>query len=243
MKTDLLKDRLLQIMSHDVKNLFNTILGYSDLLKTKYKTLDSEKLGEMISIIDHSSRNCFALIDSLSDWAIVQGDKFNPQLQKTNLHDLVQKIVELYSYAALRKEIQLINSIDYNLEVSLDTMMIMTVLRNFLSNAIKFSYHNGNIDFSARIQDNTVFISIKDNGIGMTNEEIRNLLTSNQTSKPGTDNEKGQGIGFILCKDLISLHNGNLFVESKPNSGTTITFSIPKSSVKFFHFSLLSVYL
>lgn len=221
-------ERLLQIMAHDLKNPFNSILGYSELLKLKLDTYSKEKIKEIVDIIDHSSRNCYTLLEGLTEWSTERNCLLHTRLRKINLFSIVTKVIELYNYTALRKNIKVINEIDPDFKLKGDSMMIMTIIRNLLSNAIKFSYQGGEIRISSVNKDKTAFISVEDNGTGMTKEDIEKMTEDSLISKPGTGNEKGHGLGIGLCREFIELHKGNISVESTQNSGTKITFSIPQ---------------
>ncbi|MBN2214347.1 MAG: PAS domain-containing protein [Bacteroidales bacterium] len=226
---NLTKDRFLQVIAHDLKNPFHTILGYCELLRKKIDIYDKSKIKEFVNIIDLSVRSNYALLDNLTEWSRVQRGVIQFSPEKVDLYNVILDANELFYLAAERKGIRLVNRIKPDTEITADINMLRAIIRNLVSNAIKFSGQNTDIILSAIEKGKEFIISVTDSGLGMSEEMIREKLDKDCcTSMPGTDNEKGTGIGLSICKDFISRHNGRLMIRSKEGEGTTISFTIPQ---------------
>ncbi|MFO7658314.1 MAG: ATP-binding protein [Bacteroidales bacterium] len=223
------KDKFLQVIAHDLKNPVHTILGYSELLRMKIDFYDKKKISEIVSIIDQSVRCNYALLENLTEWSKMQRGVIQFAPEKFDLHAAVLDANELYYLAAERKEIRLVNNVAPDTMIYADLNMLRTILRNLVSNAIKFSGRNSEVIIDAEINDQEYIITVSDFGVGMAGMEVQDILnkeTANTT--PGTDNEKGSGIGFSIVKDFVRRHNGRLCIESKARVGTKVLFTIPR---------------
>jgi signal transduction histidine kinase len=222
------KDKFFSIIAHDLKNPFNTILGLSELLKDETKSGNLETIDEYSDMIYNSAAQTLRLLENLLDWANSQRGKisFNPIPIK--LKELFNEEFSVLNDMAKGKNIELKSSFSDNLTIIADKNMIKTILRNLISNAIKFTHKNGKVEVKAMAINNQVEISVSDSGIGMTKEIIAKLfrIDANQ-STPGTENEKGTGLGLVLCKEFIEKHGGKIWVESESGKGSTFKFSIP----------------
>jgi PAS domain S-box-containing protein len=223
------KDKFFNIIAHDLKNPFNTIIGFSDLLMNRIKTFDENKVESIIKSIHTSSKNAFKLLENLLEWSKTQTGniQFNPE--DFVLESLVIEVIGYSENIAKNKNV----TIDYNIGDSLivraDRNMISTVLRNLLSNAIKFSNRNDRIEITAVRNDNEVEISVKDNGTGIHESTMEKLfMISEIVSQPGTENEQGTGIGLLLCQEFITQHGGRLWVESELGKGSDFRFTLPQ---------------
>jgi PAS domain S-box-containing protein len=227
--TNLTKDKFLQVIAHDLKNPFHTILGYCELLRKKIDIYNKSKIKEFINIIDLSVRSNYALLENLTEWSKVQRGVIHFSPEKVDLYNVILDANELFYLAAERKGIRLVNNIQPDTAITADINMLRTIIRNLVSNAIKFSSPDTNIIMEARQKNREFIISVSDSGVGMSEEMISEKLGSDCcSSTTGTDNEKGTGIGLSVCKDFISRHNGRLMIESKEGQGTTISFTIPQ---------------
>ena len=222
------KDKFFSIIAHDLKNPFNTILGLSELLKDETKSGNLETIDEYSGMIYNSAAQTLRLLENLLEWANSQRGKisFNPIPIK--LKELFNEEFSVLNDMARGKNIELKSSLFDNLTIIADKNMIKTILRNLISNAIKFTHKNGKVGVKAMAINNQVEISVSDSGIGMTKETIAKLfrIDANQ-STPGTENEKGTGLGLVLCKEFIEKHGGKIWVESESGKGSTFKFSIP----------------
>jgi signal transduction histidine kinase len=228
-KTNLTKDKFLQVIAHDLKNPYHTILGYCELLRKKIDLYDKSKISEFVNIIDLSVRSNYALLENLTEWSKVQRDVIQYSPEKVDLFNVILDANELFYLAAERKGIRLVNDIQPDTAITADINMLRTIIRNLVSNAIKFSGKDTEVIISAEKKNGEFVINVSDFGVGMSEEMISEKLGDNCcSSTEGTDNEKGTGIGLSICKDFIGKHNGRLMIESKEGKGTTFSFTIPQ---------------
>lgn len=222
------KDKLFSIIAHDLRSPFNCILGYAEFLLEDVKAYDSPELENSLGIIRSLSENTLVLLDNLLNWAKSQTGQINFNPEKLIISDIVLKIIELKKLPADAKNISLNYSSLAELEVQADKNMLSTILRNLISNAIKFTNVNGKINITASQNNNFIEIIVSDNGIGM-NKEIRNNIFSLETNTTsiGTANEKGSGLGLIICKEFVEKHGGKIWVESKEGKGSNFIFTLP----------------
>jgi len=225
------KDKFLSIISHDLKNPLANIIGFSELLKEDFYTLGEEKMQTFIHSIYESSKFSLDILNNLMDWARVQGGSLKSDKSNFNLSNLLNKNIEGHSPQALAKNINLRSDFDLNLSVYGDEKMISTVVRNLISNAIKFTPDGGEIVISSKEivvnHKKVIETQICDNGIGMSYEELNKLfkIEHNFISK-GTNNERGTGLGLILCKEFITQNDGNIRVESELTLGSRFIFNL-----------------
>ncbi|MCF8231270.1 MAG: cache domain-containing protein [Bacteroidales bacterium] len=230
-KLNATKDKFFSIIAHDLKNPLNALSGFADLLKEEYDNYDEEERKEMIKNIITSTDNMAKLLQNLLEWSRSQMGRlsFNPVAFQPG--EIIKENIELMKSQAAHKQIQL--NYEKTAEpqpVYADKKMISTVLRNIISNAIKFSYPNGKITIRAEQEDNNCRVDIEDNGIGMTEEEKDKIFdVGEKFKKTGTSDEKGTGLGLILVKEFVEKNNGTIHVESTPNQGTTFSFTLPLS--------------
>jgi len=224
------KDKFFSIIAHDLKNPFNSIIGFSEILKEEIKSGHPEVIEEYAGLINLSAVQTMRLLENLLEWANSQRGKivFNPTT--FYLYDLFNEEFTLLNDMAKRKNITIKYSFSNKLMVTADKNMIKTILRNLISNAIKFTHINGEVEINASIENNQVKISVSDNGIGITKESMTKLFRIDTNhSTYGTENEKGTGLGLILCKEFIDKHHGNIWVESEPHIGSHFIFTLPIS--------------
>jgi len=225
------KNKFFSIIAHDLKSPFNSIIGYSELLLEQINGKNYEKTGEIADIILQSSNRAMDLLMNLMAWAQSQSGKMDFNPVSFDIISLINEVTLLLNDTARQKSILIINKLPPNIQVNADYEMISTVLRNLISNAIKFTQPEGKITISASDKQNQVIVSVSDTGVGISKERIDNLFTiSDGYSTPGTQNEKGTGLGLILCKEFVNKNNGEIWVESKAGTGTTLYFSLPLSN-------------
>ena len=228
-KSNLNKDRFISVLAHDLRSPFNTLLGFTDLVNDKFEQLSENEQKTYSKYIHDSAHSIFRLLDDLLTWARLDAGKFPFHPAKTDLSEICKTVVDDYAIVALNKKIQLeTENVDDPHIVYADNMMLKTVLRNLVDNAIKFSSQNGLVKISFANTENKIVVSVSDNGVGMTAEEKARLFNiSTIYTKTGTANEKGTGMGLVLCSDLVKKHNGFIWVDSAPGNGTTVSFSLP----------------
>jgi signal transduction histidine kinase len=225
------KDKFLAIIGHDLRNSFHLMINMSDMMISNLEKDNKEGAIKKGKIIYDTSVTTYNLLQNLLEWALIQhkGMQFNPVD-----HDIVLVIEEeiknlrtLYE----QKELTITHDPDPPLWVKADTEMLKTILRNLISNAIKYSYPGTNIRISHTSAGGFVTISIRDEGTGMTSEEMEGIFGDENLSKKGTAAESGTGLGLRLCREFIQLHGGEIKVESIPEKGSTFTFTIPSVEV------------
>lgn len=223
------KDKFFSIISHDLKSPFNGILGFSNILLEQIRNKDYDGIEEYGTIIHESSKRAMNLLINLIEWSRVQSGRmdFNPEY--VEISSLLKSIYEISNVAAVEKSIRLTREIPKHVSVLLDKDMISIVIRNLISNAIKFTHPGGEIILRAELVNNQLQVSVKDNGVGISAENVSRLFRIEEAySVQGTNNEKGTGLGLILCKEFVEKHQGKIWVESEPGKGSTFYFTIPK---------------
>ncbi len=222
------KDKFFSIIAHDLKNPFQTIIGFSEMQEEQIKTADFAGIEEYAGLINTSAVETLRLLENLLEWAKSQTGKilFNPVL--INLGELFNEEFIVLNDMAITKNIELKSCFTDNLTIIADKNMIKTILRNLISNAIKFTHKNGKVEVKAIVDNKQVEISVSDSGIGMTKETIAKLFRIDaNVSTRGTENEKGTGLGLFLCKEFVEKHGGKIWVESESGKGSTFRFFIP----------------
>jgi PAS domain S-box-containing protein len=223
------KDKFFSIIAHDLKNPFQAILGFTELLVTEFKNYKAEEIEFVLNNILNSSKQAYNLLDNLLIWAGSQTGRIEFIPQYVDLEVILLENIELAKMSAARKNILINYNIYNDCKVFGDPNMIDTIVRNLLSNAIKFTQHNGKINVSIIDLDDYCQISVKDTGVGIKNEKIDQLFRiDSKISSPGTDNEKGTGLGLVLCKGFIEKNGGSLRVESELGNGSEFIFTLPK---------------
>lgn len=222
------KDKFFSIIAHDLKNPFITILGFSDILLADYNELSDEERKFYIEEMEKSANLSHNLLQNLLQWSRAQTGRIEYKPRKLQLVEIVGEIFQLLGNTAKEKGIGLIQEISRELYVTADEDMLNTILRNLLTNAVKFSNEDSTIRVNARLDDKFVQIEVIDVGTGMDQDTIDNLFRLDTTnSKLGTSGETGTGLGLILCKEFVEKHNGNIWVSSELGKGSTFNFTLP----------------
>jgi signal transduction histidine kinase len=222
------KDKFFSIIAHDLKNPFNTLMGFTELLRDNFESFEHKQIKEYISILFETSRSSYALLKNLLDWARAQTGGLTIQPENIDLHKLVREVLRLIDLPASKKKINLTNAVPEKTFVFADFNTTDTIVRNLVSNAIKYTQDNGHIAIDCTIDKNEVIVCVSDDGIGMSEEFISRLFRIDQNiSTKGTDNESGTGLGLLLCKEFIGMNMGRIWVESKPGEGSRFYISLP----------------
>ncbi len=232
-KSNQTKDKFFSIIGHDLKSPFNAILGFSEILLKKHKDYDNEKREKLIKSVNDSANSAFKLLENLLTWSRSQSGVIKYSPEKLNLKILLFETLFDLQGQADKKNINVLDDISENELVFADKNMLATVLRNLISNAIKFTNNGGNIIISSKKQtdSNFVEISVEDTGVGIPKDTIDRLFRIDKnTSTQGTENEAGTGLGLILCKEFVEKHGGKIWAESEIGKGSEFIFSIPCSS-------------
>lgn len=226
------KDKFFSIIAHDLKNPFITIMGFSDILLADYNELSDEERKYYIEEMKKSADLSHNLLQNLLQWSRAQTGRIDYNPEKINLMSVVKDNFNLLEKTAANKNIKFIHKISENIFINADEAMINTVLRNLLTNAIKFSYNNSQITLaSENYNEKEIIVKVVDSGVGMSKKRVDSLFKLDTTNTtPGTANEAGTGLGLILCKEFIEKHGGRIWVESEEGKGTTFNFTLPKSN-------------
>lgn len=231
MKLNATKDKFFSIIGHDLKSPFNAVIGYSELLEMELKEKDYSGVEEYAGIIRNSSLRAMSLLNNLLEWSNSQTGRMGYRPEKFNIVALINDITLLLGDTALQKSIVLVMNIPDEANIVGDKAMIGTVIRNLISNAVKFSHKGGKIVISLDQFPNDIVVSVKDNGVGISIEDQEKLfrIDTNHSTK-GTQDEIGTGLGLLLCKEFIEKHGGRIWVESDRGTGSEFYFSIPCKS-------------
>ena len=225
------KDRFFSIIAHDLRNPFNSIIGISDILLHNFHNYDPEKIKKYISDMKVASIQAYELLQNLLLWSRTQTGGMGFQPAEFELNSIITENMELLKSQTEKKSIQITTLVRDNYTVSGDMNMIDTILRNLLTNAIKFTPQNGRIIITAAEMEDYHEITVKDNGVGIAPENISRLFRiDNKYSTKGTDNERGSGLGLVLCKEFIEKHGGKIWVESQQGIGSEFKFTLPNQS-------------
>lgn len=223
------KDMFFSVIAHDLKNPFNSIIGYSELLLMDIRNKEYEAAEEYSEIILNSSIRAMDLLGNLMEWAKSQTGRIIYNPTQILLADVVNEVVDLFDQIARQKDITIRKEIPGAIEISADKNMIATVVRNLVSNAVKFTKPGGEITIFTKETPDSFTLCVKDFGIGIPQEILEKLfkLDSNFTSL-GTKNEKGSGLGLILCKEFMDKHKGRIWAETEKNQGSTFYVEFPR---------------
>lgn len=220
------KNKFFTIIAHDLRSPLSSVINFLDLLKEEQNP--NNQTNQIIEALGDSSKNSLSLLDNLLKWSKIQTGKIHYEPQKIDILSLVKDQIKTQKQQTLRKNINIVIEASTDIKVMADKNMIATVVRNLLSNAIKYSHPDGVIVIELNKVDASFSFSIEDNGIGMPEEYLNSLFDVTKiTTQKGTLQEKGSGLGLILSKQFIEIHNGTLTIESTQNKGTIASFTLP----------------
>jgi signal transduction histidine kinase/ligand-binding sensor domain-containing protein len=222
------KDKFFSIIAHDLKSPFVGLLGYSELMKNEVNGLSKESIKEYSENLHKNIRNTYNLLENLLNWALLQTRRMVFKEQRLDLFLEMKSIIDMFDANLRTKSISVINDIKMDSYVSADKNMFRTIMHNLISNAIKYSNPGGLIKIYSKNVNGNVEIYVKDEGVGMEKEIKEKLFKINMNiSTKGTAKERGTGLGLILIKEMIDMHNGKISVESEPGIGTTFCVILP----------------
>jgi len=223
------KDKFFSIISHDLRSPFNSLLGLTEYIAHSYDEMTPTEIKNSVANVYHSSKQVYNLILNLLEWSMIQSGRLSVNKSVINLADLGKEIISLYAEGANHKQLKLTNQMDENIYIYADKYMIDTIVRNFVSNAIKFTKPGGEIIIKGIINGDNAEVSVTDTGIGISVEDQKNLFRiDEQSRRDGTANEKGTGLGLLLCKEFTEKNSGVLWVESEEGKGSRFSITVPR---------------
>jgi signal transduction histidine kinase len=225
------KDKLFSIIGHDLRSPVANIKSFMDVILEDSEQFSKESIIEILNTARDSSSRTLLTLENLLAWARTQQGVFKVKKTELNLYELVEETFELVQSIAVNKKIDLLNETPKDCMAYADKDMLNVIIRNILSNALKFTEAPGYVIVKTKDHKNTkVLVAIEDTGVGMVQEELEQIFNSNSIiSKSGTQNEKGSGIGLHLCREFIKEQKEEIWVESKKGEGTTFYFTVSKS--------------
>jgi signal transduction histidine kinase len=224
-----LKDRLIAILAHDLRAPLSTLRGLFDLLQDD--TISYEEMLAMIPDVIKKLEYTSDFLDTLLFWINSQMETFDKAVKKFSISEVLVNEIQNYREPASRKGIEIIGNIPDKLTVFADPGSVQIVVRNLITNAIKFSGKGDIIQISANQDGENILISIRDTGEGMTAEQAKKLFKSKVDSKIGTHNEQGTGMGLLFCKDLVEKCQGKIWVKSEQGAGSEFSFTVPTTII------------
>ncbi len=228
------KDKFFSIIAHDLRSPFNSIMGFTELISEQVRERDYANLDHYTKIILQSSHRVMDLLTNLLEWSRSQTGRIEYNPQCFEIVDFIRDTSQLFDQLAAQKSISIVAEMPSGISVFADKLMISTVLRNLLSNAIKYTRPGGTIVISARSNQEKIEVTIADNGIGIARERVARLFRIEQNeSTLGTNQEKGTGLGLILCREFIEKHGGRIWAESIEGKGSVFSFSLPSGKSEF----------
>ncbi|SMF38150.1 hybrid sensor histidine kinase/response regulator [Pseudobacteriovorax antillogorgiicola] len=227
-RTNATKDRFFSIIAHDLKSPFMALKGYSGIIEDSFDSLGQDQLREMVNKISVSSEEAHGLLENLLQWAIIQSGGIRVKWEAFDLREVVLEVFDLMKVNAKVKSVKLVSNIKEPVWVEADRNMISTVLRNIVSNSIKFTTSDhGRVEIELLSRDKNVEVLVRDNGIGIKEENIRKLFDREiYFTEKGTSNERGTGLGLGLCKEFVMMNRGNISVESQVGQGTSFRIQL-----------------
>jgi two-component system sensor histidine kinase/response regulator len=227
-ETNASKDTFFSILAHDLRNPFTVLLGLTEVLNEELEHYSKEKLKAALQRLHSSSKNVYALLTNLLEWSRLERGLLTCNPHTFSVAEIVQRNIRLVSSQAQRKQIRVKHHIPAETSVYADVKMIDTVIRNLLSNALKFTDSGGTIEITAQKDNHNVKLAVSDTGVGMSQDMMSKLFRIDQkTVRQGTAGEEGTGLGLILCKEFVKKNGGILLVESVKGQGTTFRLTLP----------------
>jgi len=214
------KDKLFAIIAHDLKSPFQSILGFSDIITTESDKLSKEEILNYFQLISESNNNLYELIENLLSWSLIKMGKLKINPEPFTPIDDINKIIRLYHGNLHEKNISVNLEASKEDHLNIDRNSFMIILRNLISNSIKYTKSGGSIDITAHKSDGVYELKVRDSGVGMSEEVIEDILSKDINSTSGTRGEKGTGFGLMICLEMIERNNGKLDISSKPGKGT-----------------------
>jgi|GEM_PF-1666848 PAS domain S-box-containing protein len=222
------KNKLFSIIAHDLRNPFQGLLGYFELLNSNYESFSDNEKNLLIKELFVSVKTVYSFLNNLLLWARIQSGRMLINPEDLKIKQVINDIIPVMKLNIQNKDIELQDNINEEARVFADAESLKIIMLNIITNAIKFTPRKGKIYLEASTDENTTCIKVKDNGIGIPEEVLSKLFDiSERKSRPGTENERGSGFGLTLCKELLEKNSGSISIQSKTGEGTTFTVSLP----------------
>ncbi len=226
------KDKFFSIVAHDLKSPFQGLMGLSRLIVEDFDELSGEELRSFVLALNESAESTYKLIENLLEWSRLQTGRLKYHPSKIDLFEIVESTKMLLFQTSELKNTKIKNNIQQGTFVWGDKYMLNSLFQNLISNSIKFTNRFGEVIIDSTIYDEIIEISIEDNGIGIEPEDIDKLFKIDSTfSTRGTEQEKGTGLGLMLCKEIVNKHGGDLRVESEKDRGTKVIFTLNSEEI------------
>jgi signal transduction histidine kinase len=227
-RSDATKDKLFSVIAHDLRGPIGGMASLLDTISMDRNDMSPEELGELIEALRSASRNTSQLLENLLAWSRSQRGELPFYLERVLVYPIAEECASLFGLNVSEKELSLELSIENGLEANADPEQLKTLLRNLLSNAVKYSQRGGRVEVSGSREEGGVLLVVRDQGIGMDRAQVEALYSPGLIrSRPGTANEHGSGLGFILCKEIVDLHGGRIEVESAIGKGSAFSVFLP----------------
>lgn len=227
------KDKLFSLISHDLRSPFNSLLGFSEILTTEYDSLTPDEIREYIRAIYDSSKNLYGITNNLLQFSRFQMGKIEFKPGRVSLKKLISSVLNLLKGNIVKKQLNIVDNTDKDLAIYADGEMMASVFQNLIANSIKFTNRNGDITINAFpfVENEMRFIRVEvsDNGVGISNSDLKRINEGDYYTTPGTDKEFGTGLGIPLVKEFIAKNGGVLNIKSKLDAGSTFIFTVPQS--------------
>lgn len=225
-----LKERIFEIVAHDLKNPFNSLIGFSEVLIEEIYEYDIPQILSFLKMIHDTANKGFSLLQNFIEWSLSQSGKLSTRPQQFDFFDLLEDSISFHSSTANNKNIELVNKVEKNTYLYADINMVSTIIRNLLSNAIKFTNAGGQVTVDAVVKSESVEIIVSDTGVGISTERKEEMFDSDvKENSTGTNGESGTGLGLKLCRDFVRMNKGDIWVDSTPGVGSQFHISLPST--------------
>ncbi|MFN3316163.1 MAG: sensor histidine kinase, partial [Raineya sp.] len=222
--------KFFSIIAHDLRSPINSLLGFTNLLSNYADAMTTDEVKKISNDLNKSLQNVLQLIEDLLTWARSQMNKVDFKPEQISVNQIIQEDLELSNILFQKKEIHLETEIQDNLQAFADADHVKFVIRNLLTNALKFTNRGGKVIIKAFEKDKMIWVQVLDNGVGIPQQIQEKMFQLDAIkSTKGTDNEKGTGLGLVLCKEFIQKNGGSIWVESKEGEGSCFTFTLKNS--------------
>ncbi len=222
------KDKFFSIISHDLRNPFNSLLGFSELLANNIEDLTEQEIKDSAKTLNRTAHNLFNLLTNLLEWSKLQNGTFKIEKTEIILSEVINYTLDAFSESIRAKDIAIMRETESEVKVFADRNMIDSAVRNLISNAIKFSNTGGIITIGCVANGKVAELFVTDSGVGIPEEDQERIFKiEKQFSTEGTNNEKGTGFGLLLCKEMVEKNGGSIRFKSKRDEGSTFTISLP----------------